>query len=71
VRNWTLMQWIVAIILIAAALGILFVVLPLLGFTVPGWVMQIFWICLVAAVALAALGFLVYLWRSWGSGPGP
>lgn len=71
-RNWTIMQWIVAVICIAAALAILFIVLPLLGFAVPGWVMSIFWVLVIAAVAIGALAFIVYLWRSWGSGgPGP
>jgi hypothetical protein len=66
-NNWTFMQWIVAIIIVAAAVGILLVVIPVLGFSIPGWVIQIAWILLVAVIAVGAIRFLMYLWGSWGN----
>ena len=68
-RSWTFIQWIVAIIIFAAVVAVMYVVLPLLGLTIPGWIIQIFWICVIAAVAIAAIGFLVSLWKNWGGGP--
>jgi hypothetical protein len=53
----------IAIILIAAGCAILFVALPAMGITLPGWATQIFVIVLVAAVACIALIFLFQWWQ--------
>ncbi len=68
-KNWTFMQWVVAVIVICAALAILMVVLPAMGIVVPSVFMQILWILVIAFVAIAAIGLLVKLWSGWGSGP--
>jgi hypothetical protein len=68
-KTWTFMQWIIAIIIVAAAIGIMFVVMPLLGFAIPEWAIQIFWILVIAVVAIAAIRFLISLWSNWGGGP--
>ena len=70
-RNWSLMQWIVAVIIIAGCIAILYIVLPQLGVSIPGWVISIFWVCLVVVVAIAAIRFLMSLWGGPGPGPGP
>jgi hypothetical protein len=66
-KNWSFMQWIITVIIFAAAIAILMVVLPLLGFSIPAWAMTIFWILVVAVVAVVAIRFLVALWNNWGN----
>jgi len=65
-KNWTFMQWVIAVIIIAGAIAILLIALPAMGISVPSWAMQIFWVVVIVAVAIVALRFLVYLWNSWG-----
>ncbi len=67
-KNWTFMQWVIAVIIVAAAVAILFVALPAMGIVIPQWVVSIFWIVLIAFVAVAAIGLLMKLWSSWGGG---
>ncbi len=53
----------IAIVLIAAAVGIVLVALPAMGITLPDWVWKMLTICLVAAVACAALIFIFSWWK--------
>ena len=70
-RNWTFMQWLIAIIIAAATVAIVLVALPAMGIIVPAWAINIFWIFMIACVAIIAIGLLVKLWQSWGGPPGP
>lgn len=56
--GWSIANLIVALIVIAAAIGILFVVLRVAGIAIPAWAVQIFWIVLVAFVAIFAIRLL-------------
>ncbi len=47
------------IILIAAIAAIVFVALRQMGVAIPPWVIQIFWILVVAVVCIAAIKFLM------------
>lgn len=49
------------IIIIAACVGILYVALTVFKVQIPYWVVQIFWIVVVAAVALIAINFIASL----------
>lgn len=60
-HGWTLESILVAVVIIAAAVGIVLVALRAFGITVPPWVVQIFWICVVALVAILALRFVFSL----------
>ena len=64
-KNWNLLQWIIAIIIVAAAVGIMMIALPQMGVAVPGWAMNMLWIVIVASCAIAAIRFL------FGAGGGP
>lgn len=46
-------------ILVAAIIGIALVAIHASGVRIPGWVMQIGWIVLVAIVAILAIKFLM------------
>jgi hypothetical protein len=47
------------IIIVAAVAAIVFVALRTMGVAIPGWVVQIFWIVVVAIVCILAIKFLV------------
>src|SRR3990167_3198169 len=67
--KWTFMQWVVAVILIAAAVAIVLIALPAMGIPLPSWAVDIFWVVVIAFVAIAAIGLLVKLWKGWGGSP--
>jgi hypothetical protein len=52
-------QLIIWLIIIAACFGIVLVALPAMGVVIPGWVITIFWILVVAFVAIAAIKLLM------------
>jgi hypothetical protein len=61
IRTWGIVDVIKAIIIIAACVGILLVALRVFKVQIPDWAIQIFWICLVAAVAILAVTFIASL----------
>lgn len=58
---WTFGKAIIAIIIFAACVGILYVALGVFGVAIPYWVVTIFWIVVVAMVAIIAVKFLLKL----------
>ena len=61
VATWTFGDWIIAIIIIAACLGVLYIALRQFGVEIPQWLIRIVMICVVALVAIAAVRFLLSL----------
>jgi len=59
--SYTLIQWIVIVIVIAGIIGIALVVVRQAGISIPGWVVQILWIVLAVVVAVVAIKFLAGL----------
>lgn len=53
---------VIAIIIIAAIVAIMYVALRKFGIEIPDWVLQIFWIVIVAIVAIVAIKFLLSIW---------
>jgi hypothetical protein len=49
------------IIVVAAIVGIVIVAVRQSGVAIPGWVVQVFWICLTAFVCVIAVKFLIGL----------
>ncbi len=66
--TWTFTQWIIAIIILLAAVAILYVAVPAMGIAIPPWAIQIFWILVIAFVAIAAIRLLIGM---WSGPPGP
>lgn len=60
--DWSFSGIVIGIIIIAAIIGILYVALKVFGVQIPQWAMQIFWIVVVAVVAIFAIKFLVSIW---------
>lgn len=70
-RGWSITQWIVAIIVVCAAVAILWIATSAMGILVPAWAVSMGWVVIIAVVAIAAIGFLVAVWNSWFGGGGP
>lgn len=58
IAGWTILHYIVVFIVVCAAIGIMYVALAKFGVTIPDWVVKIFWIVVVAFVAIVAIKFL-------------
>lgn len=49
------------LVIVAAIVGIVFVACKAMGVAIPGWVVQVFWIVVVAVVCIAAIRFVAGL----------
>lgn len=58
---WGIADFLVLIVLLGAAIAITYVALNYFGVAIPDWVIKIFWIVVVAAVAIFAIRFLFSL----------
>lgn len=54
-------ELLVAVVIVAACVGIVYVALRQFGVGVPPWVVQIFWIVVVAVVAIFAIRLVLSL----------
>lgn len=61
IAGYSLGQIAVAIVIIAAVVAIVFVALRQFNVTIPAWVVQVFWVIVVAVVCIAAIRFLLTL----------
>jgi len=57
--GWPIGRIVIAVIVIAAVLAILYVVLPALGIVIPAVFETIFWIVLLAVVAIVAVKIII------------
>lgn len=57
-RTWSLTDVMIAIIILAACIGILYIAMNVFGVQIPQWAVQIFWIVVVAVIAILAIRFL-------------
>lgn len=61
VETWGIGQIAIAIVVIAAIIGIVIVMLRVAGVAIPPWIWTICWICLAAFVAILAIRFVLSL----------
>lgn len=59
--GWSIGEIVIAIVVIAAVVAVCYVALNQFGVSIPPWVIRIFWICIVAVVAIFAIRFLLSL----------
>jgi hypothetical protein len=59
--SWTWGGVLIAVVVVAACLAVVYVALRAYGISVPPWVAQIGWILVVAVVAVLAIRFLLSL----------
>jgi uncharacterized protein (DUF983 family) len=58
---WSFGEIAIAIVIIGAVVGVVYVALRQFGVAIPAWVVQIFWIVVVAIVAILAIRLLLSL----------
>jgi hypothetical protein len=62
VPGWSLGQILIAIVVVAACVALVYVALRQFGIAIPEWVKQIFWIVVVAFVVIVAIKFVLSMW---------
>jgi hypothetical protein len=60
--SWSVVDIVIATIVIVAVIAILYIALNQFGVQIPQFVVRIFWIIVVAVIAILAIKFLVSLW---------
>lgn len=58
---WTFGRVIIAVIIVAACIGILLVALNVFGIVLPWWIVNMFWIVVAATAAILVVKFLLKL----------
>ncbi len=61
VATWSLVEWLVFIIVIAGAVGIAYVILKQTGVQIPAYIATVLWIILAVVVGVVAIRFLASL----------
>jgi hypothetical protein len=59
--GWSIGQIAIAIVLIAAIVAIVWIALRQFNVAIPAWVIQVFWVLVVAVVCILAIKFLLTL----------
>jgi hypothetical protein len=57
--SYSLAHILIAVVIIAACVALVYIALNQFGIAIPGWVVQVFWIVVVAVVIIAAIRFLL------------
>ncbi len=60
-RSWSLGEILIAVVIVAAAVALVYVALRQFGVSIPQWVVQVFWIVVVAVVVIFAIRFVLTL----------
>ncbi len=55
VQQWSIVDMAIAVVIIAAIVGLVYVALNQFGVGIPAWVIQVFWILVVAFVVIFAI----------------
>jgi len=58
---WSFGDIMIAVVIVAAIIGVVYVACRAFGVAIPQWLIQIVLICIVAAVAILAIRFLLSL----------
>jgi limonene-1,2-epoxide hydrolase len=61
ISTWGITEFAIAIVAIAAVAALVYVALRKFEIAIPGWVVQVFWICVVAFVIIMAIRFVANL----------
>lgn len=61
IGHWGLVQWAIAIVIIAAIVALVYIALRQFGIAIPAWVVQAFWIVVVAIVIIGLIRFVAGL----------
>ncbi len=61
IRTWSLSDVLVAFVIVVVCVGVVVIVVRNSGITIPSWVYSIFWLVLLAVVAILAIRFVASL----------
>lgn len=61
INDWSVGELLIAVVVVGACLGLVYVALRQFGVAIPGWVMQVLWIVAVAVVVIFAIRFILSL----------
>lgn len=61
IRAWSFVDFLIFIVIVAACVALVYVALRQFGITIPPWVVQVFWIVVVAVVVIFAIRFVAGL----------
>ncbi len=61
IRTWGLGDILIAIVVIAACIALVYIALRQFGITIPEWVKQVFWVVVVAIVVIFAIRLVLSL----------
>lgn len=61
IQAWSIADFLIAVVIVAAAVGILYLALQYFGIAIPPVIIKIFWIVIVACVAILAIRFVASL----------
>lgn len=59
--TWSLGEILIAVVILAACIGIVLVAIRAFGVQIPEWAVKIFWIVVVAVVAIFAIRLVLSL----------
>lgn len=54
-KNWSFTEILITVVVIAACVALVYVALRQFGVSIPQWVVQVFWIVVVAFVVILAI----------------
>jgi hypothetical protein len=57
--SYSLAHILIAVVIIAACVALVYIALNQFGIAIPAWVVQVFWILVVACVTIFAIRFLL------------
>ena len=59
--GYSIVQLAIIVVVIAAIVALVYIALRKFGVAIPDWVVQVFWVCIVALVIIAAIKFVAGL----------
>jgi hypothetical protein len=59
--GWGLAELLIAVVVVAAAVALVYIALRQFKYEIPAWVIQVFWIVVVAFVVILAIRFVMSL----------
>jgi hypothetical protein len=62
IHEWSILAILIAVIVIAGGVAVMYIILRKLGITVPDWIVQIFWVLVAVFVGVFALKLLWSMW---------
>lgn len=60
-QAWSIGDWLIAIIALAGAIAVTYIILGVFEVKIPDWIVKIFWVVLAVAIGIIAIRFILNL----------